>query len=313
MLNIIVDAHCDTISELLDQDCQLNKNNLHIDLERMSKVGNYIQFFATFINVKKIEMNPLSYIMKLIDKIYEQSQIYKDQIEIAYCYEDIDRIIQKNKTAGIISIEGGEALEGSLANLRMLYRLGVRSICLTWNYKNEIACGVGEEIDTGLTEFGMDVINEMNNLGMIIDVSHLGELGFWHVMNHSKMPVIASHSNAKMICPHKRNLTDEQIIALAKNNGVMGINFYPHFLSDYESASISDIIKHIEYIAGLVGTKHVGFGSDFDGIDITPEGVEDVSSISNIINELAKLNYTENQIDEIIGGNFLRLIKQVII
>lgn len=311
-MGIIVDAHCDTISLLLEKECELNENNLHIDLKRMSMVGGYVQFFAAFIDAQNIVGNPLANALAQIDKLYEQINKYSNEIEIAFSYNDILRITEDKKCAGIMSIEGGEALEGSLATLRMLYKLGVRSVCLTWNYQNEIASGVGSESDNGLSDFGIEVINEMNKLGMIIDVSHLGERGFWDVIDNIKKPIIASHSNAKKICGHRRNLTDEQIIALAKNGGVTGINFYPRFLNDEGNAAITDILRHIDHIASLVGTKHIGFGSDFDGIEITPYDVEDVTKVSAIINQLGKLNYSDEEINDIAGGNFLRVIKEVL-
>lgn len=312
MTRIIVDGHCDTISLLTEKKLELISNNLHIDLHRMKKLGNCVQLFAVFVNVNKIKTSPLVYTIKLIDKLYSQVNEYSSMIEIAYTYNDIMRITQSNKICAVISIEGGEALEGDLSVLRMLYRLGVRCIGLTWNHKNQIGCGVLEEIDTGLSGFGIEVVKEMNNLGIIIDVSHLSELSFWHVVNYSTQPIIASHSNARKICSHKRNLNDDQITALAKGGGVIGINFYPPFLNNSGSAAIDDIIKHIDYIAGLVGIECVGLGSDFDGIELVPRGVEEVSKVNNIFNELAKRNYTQQQIDNIAGVNFLRVIQKVL-
>ena len=212
----------------------------------------------------------------------------------------------------MLSIEGGEALAGELYVLRMLYKLGVRSICLTWNNRNEIADGLYEK-DTrgGLTTFGKEVVREMNRLGMIVDVSHLSNQGFWDVIETTKKPIIASHSNAKKICPHIRNLDNEQIIALHRNGGVMGINLCDEFISD-DNPDVLNIIRHIEHIASLVGVDHVGIGADFDGVERLPNGINGVQDITKILEELRKLNYKQEDIAKIAGGNFLRIIKEVL-
>lgn len=312
MTGIIVDAHCDTITKIMRTGEDLGSNRGHVDLDRMREYGGYVQFFAAFIDAAKIRVSPIIEVLRIIDSLCFQIEKFKDKVEIVLCLDDIFRVVNDGKVAALISIEGGEALQGDLSVLRMLYRLGVRSVCLTWNHKNEIGCGALEEIDTGLSRFGHEVVSEMNKIGMIIDVSHLNELGFWHVINHSKSPIIASHSNAKGICGHKRNLSDQQIKALAQNNGVMGINYYPLFLNSSRTASIDDVLRHIEYVSAIVGTEYIGLGGDFDGIEVVPKGVEDVSKVVNILNELAKRNYTQQQIDNIAGGNMLRVIKEVV-
>lgn len=312
MSRIIFDAHCDTVSLLLQKEGNLRSNRFHLDLERMKNYGSYVQVFALFVDVQKILVNPLVYILKILDRLHYEIDANADLIELAYSYEDINRIIKKGKCVGLISLEGGEALCGEISTLRILHKLGVRIINLTWNYKNEIACGVAAEADTGVSEFGFDVIKEMNDLGMIIDVSHLGELSFWKTANYSDKPIVASHSNAKKLCNHVRNLSDEQIKAIAKSSGVVGICYNPDFLTDNGNAEVSDVIAHIEYICSLVGTNHIGLGSDFDGIEAVPRGLEDVSKVELIPNELARLNYKEEEINAICGENMLRVLRDII-
>jgi membrane dipeptidase len=174
-----------------------------------------------------------------------------------------------------------------------LYRLGVRLLTLTWNQRNQIADGIGESrTGSGLTEFGLKVIDEMNDLRMLIDVSHLSETGFWDVIKKSNDPIIASHSNCYALCPHLRNLKDEQIKAIADKGGVIGITFVP--------------------IVEKVGVDYVGLGSDFDGTDGLPLGLEGVDKIPNITEELLDRGYKEREIEKILGGNFLRVFKEVV-
>jgi membrane dipeptidase len=184
---------------------------------------------------------------------------------------------------------------------------------LTWNYRNQIADGVADAITGGgLTPFGKNVVTEMNRLGMMVDVSHLSETGFWDVIGISAAPIIASHSNAKKICNHRRNLTDEQLLALMKNGGVTGINLCPDFICSDTKASMKHVIEHIEYIVALTGEDTIGLGADYDGIDATPEGLEGVQCINNLLNELLRLNYSETLVNKLAGQNFLRVIKRVL-
>lgn len=307
---IIVDAHCDTITKIMENGSELYKNNCHIDIERLKRIGNFVQFFAAFISPDYYSNSPMKRATAIIVKLHEQFEKYEDSINLCYNYNDVKEAINDGKVAGILSIEGGEALEGDISVLRTFYKLGVRSICLTWNHRNEIADGVAESTaGGGLTSFGKVLIKEMNSLGMLIDLSHIAEKGFWDVIEHTDKPVIVSHSNARKICSHRRNLTDEQIVAIKANGGVIGINLYPVFLNNSGRATINDILMHIEYIASLTGEEHIGLGADFDGIDSTPEGIDGVENIYKIFNELQKLNYSQSFIEKFAGGNFLRMLK----
>jgi len=278
----------------------------------MKKRGKYVQFFAAFISPEYYGGRAMKRAIELIDKFYEQWKTYKDDMMLCCNYNDIVTSLNENKVAAILSIEGGEALQGSLAALRMFYKLGVRSICLTWNNRNEIADGVAEGITGGgLTNFGREVVREMNRLGMLIDLSHISERGFWDVITLSQQPVILSHSNARAVLNHRRNVTDEQIKAVKENGGVIGINLYPYFLNQAGVHSVSDAIRHIEHIISIAGEDHVGIGADFDQMEPVFDGIDGVKYIENIIEELLKMNYTTDIVSKIAGGNFLRVIKQV--
>ena len=310
---LIVDTHCDTSAQLIATNSNLYSNKLHVDLERQLKAGSFVQFFAAFVDHGEFRGNEMRRAVQLIDKIYTEAEQYNNFIEICTCTDDINRTIEKGKVAAVLSIEGGEALEGELSALRTFYRLGVRCLGLTWNYRNEIADGVGAAASCGgLTPFGREVIAEMNKLGMIVDVSHLSEKGFWDVIELSASPIIASHSNAWAVCDHPRNLTDSQIKALKNNGGVMGMNFCPDFLNKSGRAVIDDVVKHIEHIAGIAGEDHIGIGADFDGIDYTPEDLKGVEDLNGLFERLLALNYSECFVEKIAGKNYMRVIKEVI-
>ena len=205
-------------------------------------------------------------------------------------------------------------MDGDLGVLRILYRLGIRLITLTWNQRNQIADGAGEaRTGGGLTEFGVKVVAEMNHLGMLIDVSHLSEAGFWDVIKKSKEPIVASHSNCYSLCPHLRNLKDEQIKALADKGGVIGVTFVPDFLiKENRKSTVEDVVRHIDYLVEKAGIDHVGLGSDFDGTVELPIGLKGADEIPNITKELLNQGYKEDDIKKILGGNFLRVFKDVV-
>ncbi len=310
---IIVDAHCDTITTIMETNEQLRDNKGHIDLNRLKQYDGFVQFFAAFISPKHAKMGALCRAVDIIDCLYREIDSNKNDILLCRNYNDIMKSIQSNKIAAVLTIEGGDALEGSISALRILYELGVRAITLTWNHRNQIADGVADGITGGgLTSFGKEVVAEMNRLGMMVDVSHLSQAGFWDVLNTTSAPIIASHSNAQKICNHRRNLTDEQLLALKKNGGVTGINLCPDFIYSEGKATMKHVIKHIEHIIALTGEDTLGLGADFDGIDETPKGLEGVQNIGDLLNELLKLNYTETLVNKIAGENFLRVIKRII-
>lgn len=309
---IIFDAHCDTITRIMELNSNLYSNKCHIDIQRLKKQGSFVQTFAAFIDPIYSPAYAMKRAMQIIDRFYIELENYKDDIMLCCNYNDIENALSQGKIAAMLSIEGGEALQGDLGALRNFYRLGVRSVCLTWNYRNEIADGVkDEETGGGLTPFGRKLIKEMNRLGMLVDLSHISQKGFWDVMETTTKPIIVSHSNARKICSHPRNLYDDQINAVAENGGVIGINFYPDFLNDDGKATVKDIIKHIEHIISLTGPDHIGIGADFDGIEKTPEGIFGIESINLVFEELSKLNYSDEMLDKLASGNFLRLVKEM--
>jgi membrane dipeptidase len=309
---LIVDAHCDTALRALYNNADLYENSFHIDLKRLLATGKRVQFFAAFVHPAAYRNNALTRVLSIIDTIFEAEEKYSDKIAVCRNSNDIDLALESGKIAALLSIEGGECLNGELAILRQLYRLGVRSMLLTWNNRNLLADGAEEAYGSGLSAFGRKVVEEMERLGMIVDVSHLCEASFNDVLEIAKKPVIASHSNSKALCNHVRNLSDRQLAEIKANGGVIGINFCPCFLNNKDNASLDDIINHIEHICSVTGEDHIGIGSDFDGIDQTPLSMEGTQCIPAIFERLAQLNYSNNFIEKFAGLNFLRIIRQVL-
>lgn len=277
----IFDCHCDTITKAMWSQQNIYKNNLHIDIEKLQSFKKAVQIFAIWLDKPYLD-SAYDNTLKAIDFYNSQLKEYK---------EFISKNINDDKIGAILSIEGGEAIEGSIEKLRNFYEKGVRLMTLTWNYKNEIGSGALSGFYEGLTDFGKKVVMEMNRLNMIVDVSHLNVNGFWDVYNISEKPFIATHSNSHTVCPHPRNLNDDQLKAIAESNSMVGINLYPMFV-DGDKGRLDNIIRHFDYVMNIIGDKNIGIGCDFDGISICPENIDDVT----------KLYILYDRITEIWGG-----------
>ena len=320
----IIDFHCDTISQLYDlkqggEDINLRKNRLHLDIEKMRKSDYMLQVFASYVDLGS-NNKPLESCLNYIDLLHNEAEKNNEHIGIVYTYEDILKNIEKNKMSALLSIEEGGVCKGNLSLLRNFHRLGVRMMTLTWNYENELAYPNGYFCDKenkrkGLKEKGFEFINEMERLGIIIDVSHLSDDGIYDVYNNTTKPFIASHSNARGLCSHQRNLTDDMIKKIGERGGLIGVNFYSSFLNDNykcsDTSKIDDIINHMKYISNIGGIDCVGIGSDFDGIDCPLEFV-DASNTQLIYHKMKKLGFREEEIEKIFYKNALRLFKELL-
>lgn len=309
-----IDMHCDTILKLMDdkENLGLYENNLSIDIKKLKKGSSLAQFFAMWIDLENV-INPLETCLEMIDKFCIEIEKNSNSIALATNYGDILKNDNRGKISAILTIEEGGAIKGKLHNLRNFYRLGARSITLTWNAVNEIGFpNTKEEYrDKGLTNFGRKVIYEMNRLGMLIDVSHLSDGGFYDVSKLSSKPFIASHSNARAMMNHPRNLTDDMIKTLSGKGGVMGICFERDFLGDSERARIEDIIRHIKHIRNIGGIDVIALGSDYDGSHPGCE-IGDIGEIGKLVDALKDNKFSEDEIDKIFYKNALRVIKDVL-
>ncbi len=300
----IFDAHCDTMCRLLEKGQSLENASGMVSAPMMREYKSYIQVFAAWVDGE----NPLMQAIMLRDKFMTETK--NSSLRIIDSKDALEDIRNNSGYGAILSLENGSALHRNIEMVDVLYRLGFRLITLTWNGSNELGFGAVDSLGGGLTPFGKEVVKRMNSLGMIIDVSHLSEKGFWDVAECSVMPFVASHSNAKAICNHPRNLTDEQIKEIISRRGVIGINLYDSFLSDDGSSDINKVIEHIEHIMSLGGENSIGIGTDFDGISKSAKGLENVSCLKKLSDELSAHGYSEEQIDKIMYSNFERLFME---
>ncbi|MFA5576831.1 MAG: dipeptidase [Tissierellaceae bacterium] len=309
----VIDMHCDTILRLMDRkDLGLLENDLSVDIGKLKKGKSLAQFFAMWIDLDKVE-NPLETCLRMIDRFYLELDKNSDSISLATSYDEIMENKKDGKISAVLTIEEGGALKGKLHNLRNFYRLGVRGITLTWNNVNEIGYpNTNEEYGSkGLTEFGEAVVREMNELGILVDVSHLSDQGFYHVAEISKKPFIASHSNSRAIKDHRRNLTDKMIKTLADRGGAMGICFERDFLADSENARIEDMIRHIKHIRDVGGIDVIALGSDYDGSNPNCE-IDNIGEIGKLRDALELNKFSYEEIEKIFYNNALRVIKEVL-
>lgn len=313
----ICDCHCDTLTELYNKNASLYENEQHFDIKRQIALGGGLQFCAIYVPTEVFRyQGGLRYTLCLLDKYNQEiKKLHENGIDVLQVRtaEDAGNVL-KHKAATLLAIEEGGAIDGSMEALRCLYELGVRAMTLTWSNRNDIADGINEEATgSGLTLFGKQVVVEMNRLGMLVDVSHISTAGFWSVIETSTKPIIATHSNAKSLCSHPRNLNDEQIKALAQNGGLAGITFAGQFLEeDWRNACIESVYKHIDYMLNLIGNDdHIGFGSDFDGISHPPYNIQGVQDYKPLIEYLSKY-YSDETINKITHQNVINLLQKVL-
>ena len=335
----IVDMHCDTIAEIWYSQkdvaagkaevCKnLRENDLQLDLMKMKQGDYLLQNFAMFVNMKRKE-NPFECVMHLVDVFYTEMEKNKDLIGVVKNYADIEKNMQEGKMSAMLTAEEGEVCKGELSFLRDLYRLGVRMMTLTWNHENSLAYpnnvpGDGGKVfpyepdmSRGLKEKGFAFIEEMERLGIIIDVSHLSDAGFYDVYEHTRKPFVASHSNARALCGHCRNLTDDMIRKLAERGGVTGLNYCCSFLMDpdengHVQSRVARMAEHAQYLAKVGGIDCIGLGSDFDGIGGDLE-MKDASMLPLLVDALQKSGFHESEVDKILYKNVLRVYKEVLL
>jgi membrane dipeptidase len=365
---IVIDTHADTPQRFLDENFDIGstdpKDIGHISLDK-ARAGNLgAEFFSIWVDPETNQGHFAKHTLDLIDSVYEQAARHPDGMMMAFSTDDIERAHKQKKLAALMGIEGGHSIENDIHVLRDFYRLGVRYMTLSWSNTNEWADSSGDIDDpkiqhhNGLTDFGKQVVLEMNRLGMIVDISHVADKTFWDAIATSKAPVIASHSSARALTNAPRNMTDDMLRAVAKNGGVVDVNFFSGFLdqkywdaskaqAEAQNAAIHDyleklkaqgkqvtytdedritrqwmakiprppftvLIDHIDHIAKIAGTDHVGLGSDFDGVaGATPQGMDSAADLPKITQALLDRGYSSADIRKILGGNVLRVFKEV--
>jgi membrane dipeptidase len=357
---IVIDTHNDITSPITDQGFDMGTRDTsgktQTDIPRMKEGGLDADFFAIYVSANYARNGGSARrALDVIDGVYEQARRHPESLEMAFTAEDIRRIHKSGKIAALMGIEGGHAIEDSLSALRQFYRLGVRYMTLTHSNTNNWADSSGDvnnpnvKHHNGLTDFGKEVVREMNRLGMMVDISHVADKTFWDAIEVSQAPVIASHSSARALTDVPRNMTDEMLAAVGKKGGVVMVNFGNGFLntklvkpSPEVQAKMDEIrnqyagdqatmraklrelqgppprvtldmlMEHFVHIAKVAGIDHVGIGSDFDGVGgQLPVGMEDVSKLPAITYELLKRGYSEADVKKVLGENFLRTMAEV--
>lgn len=319
----IIDMHCDTIGELIARSegkiC-LARNEHQIDIEKLEKGGALAQFFAIFILTNeqaakaKMTLSPYEYFNLVYDAYIREIRANSTKIAPAMNYDDIMMNKRMGKMSSILTIEDGVPVDGKMERITEFYEKGVRLISFTWNYENSLGYPNSKDpelMKLGLKPFGIDVVKHMNYYGMLVDVSHLSDGGFWDVVQHSDKPFVASHSCCRALCNHTRNLTDEMLKAIGEKGGAVGINFASQFLNEGSNdTDIASIVRHMVHIKEKAGIDAVAFGSDFDGISSKLEFV-DYAGMPLIVRELEK-QFSPSEIEKICSANMLRVIKETL-
>ena len=315
--SFVFDAHCDTLGHATAHI--YNRRDLmqwgqrgHLDLPRMRAGGINAQIFACFPGVERLSGNATSGALQRVEALYDLLRRAPDQITLVKTADDLARLTPQGPIGAILGLEGVEALDGQMSLFRIFHRLGVRNIGLTWDPRNAAADGSGAGTLFGLTPFGRELVEACNETGVMVDVSHLNDAGLTDVLAISSKPIIASHSNARALFDHRRNLTDEQARAIAEKGGVIGVTFVTMFLRpDHENASLDDLLDHIEHLVNVAGVEHVGLGSDYDGC-ITPPELDSGEKYAAITAGLLRRGYATEDIHKILGENFRRVFQEVL-
>ncbi len=302
---LIFDAHCDTLTRAVNEGKSLSVNPLHWDVARAGRYDGFVQVLAIWQDPDKVIPSfdgAMRYILAA-----EKFEREDRRLKLCRNVSELEGGLQEKKVCAFLAVEGGECLEGKIENLKLFYRAGVRVLTLTWNHTNGLGDGADEPGNRGLTPFGREVVQWMQQNGMVVDISHAGERTFYDCIDIARKPIIASHSNAKRIHDHPRNLRDEQILAIAKTGGVIGMNFYTKFIGPPGKAELSALIPHMEHILGIAGEDSAGLGADFDGMYSLPYPILGVENLYSLFNTLARMNYSDEILEKIASGNFLRI------
>ena len=342
----VIDLHCDTPMLLRDGSYDLGVRNDRgeVDIPRMRDAGITALFFSIYTSAtRNTELESVQEALEIIDAVRREVGRFPSDLALATSADDIEAAKRNGRIAILMGVEGGHMINSSLAVLRMLYMLGARYLTLTHSKDTGWAGSSASDENRGLSDFGRSLISEMNRLGMVVDVSHVSDQTFWDALDTSVAPIVASHSSARALAAHKRNMTDEMIRAMADKGGVIHINYYNAFIDDsYAQRSrawneanpdsewddsnartqaklaaigrppLDTLLDHFDHAIQIGGIESVGLGSDFDGVDgELPDGMEDISKVPNIADGLAKRNYTADQIDKVLGANSLRVLRAI--
>lgn len=322
---IVIDTHNDVLFNQVENGVDLGKQlkTGQFDLHRAKQGGLDAQIFSIWCGEDLGKDKAFAMANRQIDSLYALISRNPERMMLARNSTDIEKAVREQKLAALIGVEGGHMIEERIDYVDSLAKRGMCYLTLTWNNSTSWSTSARDETfrkdsigRLGLSEKGKQIVHRLNDLGVMADVSHVGEQTFYDVLATTKKPVIASHSSAYTLTPHPRNLKDDQLKAIAKNGGIVCVNFYSGFIdSSYKQAepkrpSLSVLIKHIDYMVRLIGADHVGLGADFEGAESFPEGIDSVKDYPKITKELLKLNYKISDIEKILGRNLLRVLDE---
>jgi len=319
----LIDGHNDLPYQLYgkwnNQLARVNLNeyqpSLHTDIPRLREGRMGAQFWSVYVGCNSNVYAWTDSVRATIDQIDVTRRMidaYPDTFELALTSQDIKDIFARGKIASLMGMEGGHSIDSSLGTLRMMYDLGSRYMTLTHNCHTPWADSTSlNPIHNGLTDFGVDIIREMNRLGMFIDLSHVSHDVMRQVLGITRAPVIFSHSSAYSLCNNTRNVPDDVLSMMKANGGVVMVNFYSNFVCCQASCQLSDVADHIEHLVNVGGVEIVGIGGDYDGVPSLPVGLEDVSTYPELFAELLRRGFSDQDIIQILGGNLLRAMEQM--
>ena len=300
------DGHCDTIYECMGKGRSLRENSGHVDLMRGQRYGRRAQFFALFDNVRELpEGTAWTKLCQMHDWFCAQAAENADVMALCRTGAEVDAAAAQHKTAALLSIEGADLLDCDMAHLETAASWGVRLLNPVWNNANALSGSCAEEPDRGLSALGRDFVREMERLGVYADVSHLSDPGFWELFRMTERPIVASHSNARALCPHRRNLTDDMFRAIRDTGGVVGINLYRDFVG---GTSMDALVAHIEHFLALDGEKTLCIGGDLDGCEALAAGMQGVEDIPHLYEALERRGYGKSLLEDIFWNNLCRLL-----
>ncbi len=306
----VADAHCDYLYYMLHRDYSM-ENPVHgqaVSLPAMKEGGAALQLFAAWIDPDE-RTSPLQQCMLLIEAYRRMLEQNQTLTPFSPSFEP-----SCGKIAALLTIEGGEAIQGRLENLRLFYALGVQAMTLTWNAANDLACPAMSRRDRGLTPLGRTVVREMERLRMAVDVAHLSDAGIDGVLDATDAPIFSSHTNARTVCPHRRSLSDRHIKEIAARGGVIGVNYFSPQLVGMGRAKIEDVVRHIAHIAQIGGPEHVVLGSDFDGMGMEsyPQGLSSWKDVPKLLEGLEAAGFSQKEIRAIAYENLAGYLKRFV-
>ena len=320
----LFDLHCDTLYECCETGRHLRENDLHVNRAAARRYKHYAKFFSLFCGARVpsaeaakgrdclLDTPEDARLARMLQTAKQEFAANQDWLMFCRSADDLEAAAQAGKAAAFLSIEGAELLPDRPDALDFAYDAGIRLITVTWNYRSRYGCSCVIDQDEGLTEEGKQLVRDCAEKGIIVDVSHLSEKGFWDVCETIDGPFAASHSDSRALCRHPRNLTDRQFAEIARRGGLVGVNLYTPFLVRQSDSVIDDAIDHIERFLGLYGEKTVALGCDFDGCDALPAGIDGLGDLYRLADRMLALGYTERAVNGLFYDNAAAFIRRML-